>query len=360
MQNNTRNITYAAAIWEATDICLKRDKSVILIGEGVPDPKGIFGTTIGLQKKYGKERVFDMPVSENGLTGICIGLALSGIKPIMTHQRVDFSLLSCDQIINNAAKWYYMFGGKISVPIVIRMIIGRGWGQGAQHSQSLQATFAHIPGLKVVMPAAPYDVKGMLIAAVEDKNPVIVIEHRWLYNLSGPVPKRYYQADLHKSKLLREGNDISVVSTSYMTIESIKAADILKKEGISVEVIDARSIKPLDYSPMVKSVTKTRRLLVCDTGYRTLGVASEIVAGICEKISVNLKTPPRKITLPDLPTPTSWHSAEDYYPTYLDIIKKTLEMLKVAPDKIKNIIRKNKRPANLRSDVPDQSFTGPF
>src|SRR3989338_4204085 len=165
-----RSITYAEAINEALRQCLDKYPEVFLVGEGVPDPKGIFGTTLGLLKKYGRERVMDMPVSENGVTGICIGAALRGMRPIITHQRVDFSIYSIDQIVNVAAKWYSMFGGIQSVPIVIRMIVGRGWGQGAQHSQSLQATYAHFPGLKVVMPVTPYDAKGMLISSLEDSN----------------------------------------------------------------------------------------------------------------------------------------------------------------------------------------------
>ena len=174
-----REIKFGEAIREAIDICMRDDKSVFIIGEGVPDPRGIFGSTLGLKEKYGGDRVLDMPLSENGMTGVCIGAALKGMRPIMTHQRMDFALLSMDEIINNAAKWHYMFGGKINIPLVVRMIIGRGWGQGAQHSQNLQALFAHIPGLNVIMPTTPYDVKGLLISSVENNNPVIFIEHRW-------------------------------------------------------------------------------------------------------------------------------------------------------------------------------------
>ena len=167
-----RKITFAEAIREGTDQCMGNDSSVFIMGLGVPDPKGIFGTTTGLREKYGEKRVLDMPVSENGMTGIAIGSALTGMRPIMTHQRRDFMLLALDQIINNAAKWHYMFGGQMSVPLVVRLLVGQGWGQGPQHSQSLQAIFAHIPGLKVVMPFSPYDAKGLLVSAVEDNNPI--------------------------------------------------------------------------------------------------------------------------------------------------------------------------------------------
>lgn len=355
-----RKITYVQAIHEALDICLARDKSVFLVGEGVPDPKGIFGTTIGLQKKYGRNRVFDMPISENGLTGVCIGAAISGMRPILVHQRIDFSLLGFEQIVNNAAKWHYMFGGQVSVPLVVRMIIGRGWGQGAQHSQSLQALYGHIPGLKVVMPATAYDAKGMLIAAVEDPNPVIFIEHRWLHELSGDVPKKYYTQRLDKARILQKGKDITLVATSYMTVEGLKAAKVLEKEEISVELVDVRSIKPVDSQTIIDSVKKTGRLLVADTGYKTLGFASEAISQVCQKAFDFLKSPPQMITLPDLPTPTDAKEAEKYYPTYVDIIKITANMLKISPSRTKKIIEENKPRQILPSDIPDSSFTGPF
>ncbi len=355
-----REITYALAIREAIDLCLSKDPRVFVIGEGVPDPRGIFGTTLGLAKKYGSNRVMDMPVSENAITGVCIGAAIRGLRPIMTHQRMDFSLLSFDQIVNNAAKWHYMFGGKANVPLVIRMLIGRGWGQGAQHSQSLQAIYGHIPGLKVVMPTFPCDVKGMLIAAVYDDNPVIFIEHRWLYNIRGKVPEGFYKTNLSKAKVARKGKEMTIVASSYMVIESLKAAKILAKEKIEVEVIDAKSIKPVDWETIIKSVKKTGRLIVVDTGHQALGFSSEVIAGISERVFSSLVAPPRKIALPDTPTPTAWSAAEKYYPTYIDILKSVLEMLKIPNKKIKLILDKNKPDKNIRSDIPDKSFTGPF
>lgn len=355
-----RQITYAQAINEALDQSLARDKKVILIGEGVPDSKGLFGTTLGLQEKHGKNRVFDMPVSESGVTGICIGAAISGFRPVMTHQRIDFSLLSFDQIVNNAAKWFYMFGGKKSVPLVIRMIIGRGWGQGAQHSQALQGLYAHIPGIKVVMPYSPYDAKGMLIGAIADSNPVIFIEHRWLHNISCPVPEKYYRNDISKAHTITKGEDITVVASSYMTLESVKAEENLRQEGVSIEVIDLRSVKPIDIDPIIKSVKKTGKLLVADTGYQTLGIASEIIAQVCEEAITSLKLPPVKITLPDTPTPTSWKAAEKYYPTYMDIMEKILKMIGKPNSKIQVILKKYKPDGSIKSDVPDLSFKGPF
>ncbi|HEY9765762.1 MAG TPA: alpha-ketoacid dehydrogenase subunit beta, partial [Chroococcales cyanobacterium] len=220
---NRRELTYSQAINEALDQALERDPSVYLIGEGVPDPKGIFGTTLGLQEKFGSARVMDMPLSENGMTGVAVGSALMGLRPVMVHQRLDFALLALDQIVNHAAKWHYMFAGQQSVPLVIRLILGRGWGQGPQHSQSLHSWFAHIPGLKVVMPTTPHDAKGLLMKSIEDDNPVIFIEHRWLHDIKGEVPTEPYGVALGSCRVAREGKDLTIVSASYMTLEALKA-----------------------------------------------------------------------------------------------------------------------------------------
>ena len=238
----TRQIKFLEAIREAQDLCLGADPSVYIVGLGVPDPKGIFGSTIGLKEKYGAHRVLDMPLSENAMTGVATGSALVGMRPIITHQRVDFALLALDQIVNQAAKWHYMFGGAMKVPLVMRMVIGRGWGQGPQHSQSLQSWFAHIPGLRVVMPTTAYDAKGLLISSVEDDNPVVFLEHRWLYGISDAVPPDYYRVPLGKARVLRQGSDVTIASLSYMTIEALQAADILAGEGINAEVEDSARI----------------------------------------------------------------------------------------------------------------------
>ena len=355
-----RSITYAEAINEALRQCLDKYPEVFLVGEGVPDPSGIFGTTLGLQDKYGRERVMDMPVSENGLTGICIGAAISGLRPIMTHQRIDFSLLSFDQIVNCAAKWFYMFGGKRSVPLVIRMIIGRGWGQGAQHSQSLQSLYAHIPGLKVVMPASPSDAKGMLISAVKDKNPVIFIEHRWLHQITGLVPKNYFEANLNQAAVVKRGSDVTIIGISYMTIEALKAARILKIENINAEIIDLRSLKPIDMKTIIKSLKKTGRVVIADTGVKFLGIGAEILAQILEHDRNILKARPFRLSLPDLPTPTSFRLAENYYPTYKTLVEKIMAMAGKSDVYIKKIISSLKSKEEVYSDVPDKSFTGPF
>lgn len=349
-----RKLKFFEAIREAIDQSMEKDDSVFIIGEGVPDPKGIFGTTLGLQKKYGDKRVMDMPLSENALTGVCIGAAITGLRPILTHQRIDFSLLSIDQIINNAAKWHYIFGGQLKVPMVIRIVIGRGWGQGAQHSQNLQALFAHVPGLKVVMPTTAYDAKGLLISSIKDNNPVIFIEHRWLHNISDYVPEDYYSVPIGKGKIISKGKDITIAATSYMNVEAIKAADYLKKKKISVEVIDIRTLKPLDDEVIIKSVKKTGRLLVLDSGYYTGGFAGEIIARVSEKACKHLKSAPQRITLPDLPTPTSPGLTKYYYPGYSDIVKKVLSMLG------KQDVKVSFKEESVPLDKPDNSFTGPF
>ncbi|MBI3955826.1 alpha-ketoacid dehydrogenase subunit beta [Candidatus Gottesmanbacteria bacterium] len=354
-----REITYAAAIREAFDIALARDERVFLVGEGIPDPKGAFGTTTGLQETYGPSRVMDMPVAENGMTGVVIGAALGGMRPVLTHMRVDFSLLSMDQIVNTAAKWYFMFGQKQSVPIVIRMIIGRGWGQGPQHSQSLQALFAHIPGLKVVMPASPRDAKGLLLGSIADPNPVIFIEHRWLHGLTGEVPKGRYTVPIGASRVAREGGDMTIVAASYMTIEALRAAEALKDEGVSAEVVDVRSIRPLDSASILKSVQKTHRLIVADTGWKSFGIGAEIVAMVAEA-GVRLDKPPVRIALPDMPTPTSPFLARDYYPTSVDIVRDGLVMCGRGKQEAEKIVNAYTLTIQGNADQPDPTFTGPF
>lgn len=356
-----RKITYAQAIFEATDQAMNRDPRVFVIGEGVPDPKGIFGTTLGLQEKYGVDRVMDMPVSESGVTGVCIGAALRGMRPLMTHQRVDFSIYSIDQIVNVAAKWYAMFGGIQSVPIVIRMIVGRGWGQGAQHSQSLQATFAHFPGLTVLMPVTPYDAKGMLLTALTNPNPVVFIEHRWLHGIEGHVPEEYYLEPIGKARVALNGSDITFICSSYMVVECMKVATILRTIGISAEVIDVRTISPLDSASLISSVKKTGRVIVCDTGFASFGLSSEIIAQISKHAFSQLKLPPISISLPDSPTPTSWKMAEEYYPTYIHILTESMKMMGVKRELTKKILRvENENKKKIPSDVPDMRFTGPF
>lgn len=309
-----RGLTYREAILEATAQMLEADKSVFVMGEGVDDASGVFGTTKGLTDRFGKDRVMDTPLAENGLTGIAVGAAIAGMHPIFVHMRVDFTPLTMDQIINHASKWHYMFGGKLSCPLVIRSIIGRGWGSAAQHSQSLQALFTHIPGLKVVMPATPYDAKGLLRASVYDGNPVIIIEHRWLYEHMGHVPEEPYTVPIGKAIIRKPGKDVTVVATSHMVYESMLASDILKSEGIEAEVIDLRTLKPLDMPLIIESVKKTGKLVIADTGWKEGGIGAEVIARVTEEAFDYLKAPPQRVSLPDAPTPASSVLEKAYYP----------------------------------------------
>lgn len=352
----TKDMTYAEAIRDATAICLQRDPRTFLIGLGVPDPKGIFGTTSGLAEKFGADRVLDAPLSENALTGVVIGAALNGMRPILTHQRVDFALLSLEQIVNQAAKWFYMFDGRGgTVPIVIRLVIGRGWGQGPQHAQSLSSWFAHIPGLKVVAPASPADAKGMFIASVEDDNPVIFLEHRWLHGMRGPVPTGYHRAALEKCRVARKGRDVTVVASAHMLIEAMRAAEFASaRAGIEMEVVDVRCLNPLDFATIADSVRATKRLIVADDDSQHCGLAGEIVARVCES-GIQLDAPPVRVTWPDCPSPSSAALAEAFYPSDRDLFVAVAKLVGRGAELAGEF---PKRPCPV--DVPNLDFPGPF
>lgn len=347
-----RQITYHQALCEAVRLMMQADERVFIFGEGVPDPKVIFGSTAGLQEEFGDERVFDMPLSENGMTGVAIGAALAGMRPVMTHQRIDFTLLAMDQIVNHAAKRHYTSAGTQAVPVTIRSIIGRGWGQGSQHSQSLHALYAHIPGLKVVMPTTAHDAKGLLIASIEDNNPVMFIEHRWLYNIVGHVPEGIYRVPLGEAKVFREGSDLTIVAVSFMVLEALRVAETLAKDGIHAEVVDVRTLRPLDTKTILDSVRKTGRVIVADTGWESVGFSAEIIALVAENLHGHLKVPPKRIGLPDCPAPTTPALANYYYPRAVHIVAAAREQLGLPVDK-------SPEPQTL-FDVPDASFTGPF
>ena len=355
MAETERQLTYVQALNEALSLSMTRDPSVYVMGLGASDPDGVFGTTRGLVTKFGPKRVFDVPISESAMTGIAIGSALVGMRPVMTHIRLEFAILAMDQICNQAAKWHYMFGGQARVPLTIRMIVGRGWGQGPQHSQSLHAWFTHIPGLKVVMPSTVYDAKGLLMAAIADDNPVIFIEHRWLYNLSGYVPEGEYIVPLGQPKIIRPGRDVTIVSLSYSTLESLRAAEQLANEGIDAEVIDLRTLTPLDDTQILDSVRRTGHLVVVDQATLTSSFAGEIVARVTEKAFADLKSAPERVTLPDVPTPTARALSNYYYPTIGHIVAAAKRRLgKPVADPYASV-----RPDDLL-DIPDKSFTGPF
>ena len=322
-----RKLSYVAAIREALELALTHDERVFIMGQGVDDTSGMFGITLDLHKKYGEDRVFDTPLSENALTGIAIGAALSGMHPVYMHNRPDFLLLAMDQIVNHASKWSYMFGGCIHVPVVIWATVGRGWGGAAQHTQTLQGLFNHVPGLRLVMPSRPYDAKGLLITAIADNNPVIIIEHRWLLRQTGLVPEGLYSVPFGRGVIRRPGKDITIVAISYMVVEALLAAQELEQQGIDVEVIDPRTLRPLDEEIILGSVKKTGRLIVADTGWKTGGVSAEIATVVAEKGFDYLKAPVRRVASLDIPTPASSVLEAKFYPGKKDIISNCKEIL---------------------------------
>lgn len=315
-----RQLTYAQAIREGFAQLLERDKRVFAIGQGVWSPWYVGGSMRDLDTEFGRDRIIDSPVSEHAITGAAIGAAMAGMRPIVIHPRMDFMLLASDQIVNQAANWCYMFGGRVSVPVTIRAIINRGSQQAAQHSQAMHAWFAHVPGVKVVMPATPYDAKGLLIASVLDDNPVLYIDDRWLYDQMGEVPEEPYVVPIGKAALRRPGRDVTLVAISYMVAEAVTAAAALEQRGVDVEVIDLRSASPLDDDVVLSSVEKTGRLVVADAAWKTCGLAAEVAARVVARAFDALKAPVLRVTLPESPAPMSEPLEEAYYITTADII----------------------------------------
>jgi pyruvate dehydrogenase E1 component beta subunit len=323
-----RSIKYFQAINEGLREAMARSTDVFQIGVGINTPWYVGQTMVGLLDAYGEERMIDTPVSENGVMGVAVGAALTGKRPIVTFPRMDFMYYAMDQICNHAAVLSYSFGGRISLPVTIRGIINRGGEQGAQHSQALQAVFAHIPGIRVVMPADAFDAKGMLIAAVEQNSPVLYIDDRWLYDFADEVPEGYYTSPLSGAKILNQGTDITIVATSYMVVEARKAVDVLAQDGISAELIDVRCIKPIDSETILRSVSRTGKIVIADGGWKTCGVAAEIAAIVaCEGFSY-IKAPISRVTLPDIHAPASRELERCYYPSSTDIITESLKLLK--------------------------------
>lgn len=356
-----RTISYADAVREGLTLMTLRDPSVFMMAEGVDDPASMFGTTKGIAKAAGDHRVVEMPLSENALTGVAIGAAMSGRRPVISLQRVEFALLAIEQIVNNAAKAHYISNGQHKVPLVIRLVVGRGWGQGPEHSQSLEAMFALFPGLKVIMPTYPRDAKGMIIAAVEDDNPVICIEHRWCHYVMGHVPEGYYRESLTGPHAVQEGKDITIVSTSYMTLEAVRAADALRALGYSATVFDMRVLRPLNLDSVIESVRRTGRLLTVDTGWRKFGIGAEIVAEITAACFGQLKTAPARLGLPDHPAPSSRGLVPGFYTDTESILRTAGSMIGIARDKIENAVAAvNEKRKSLPIDIPDPFFKGPF
>jgi len=309
-----RTLTYVEAIREAHGQLLAADPRVFLVGQGLWSPWYAGGSLENLDREFGRERVLDTPISENAVTGMAVGAALAGMRPIVFHPRLDFLLLAMDPVINQAANWSYLFAGQASVPVVIRAVMNRGGEQGAQHSQALHAMFMHVPGLKTVMPATPADAKGLLLAAVADPNPVLYIDDRWLYSESGPVPEETYRTPIGEAAIRRAGCDVTIVGISWMAVQALKAAEMLAAEDIDAEVIDLRSLKPWDQARVLESARKTGRVIIADPGWRTAGASAEIAATVAAEAFHDLHAPVERVTLPDTPAPTSRAEEQAYYP----------------------------------------------
>jgi len=356
-----RTISLGEGIREGLIEAARRDRNVLIMAEGVDDPSSVYGTTKGIAEHAHPDQVIEMPISENGLMGVAIGAAMMGKRPVISLHRVEFALLAIEQLFNNAAKTHYVSNGVHRVPLVVRMVIGRGWGQGPEHSQSLEAVFAHVPGLKVLMPAMPADTKGMMIAAVEDDNPVVVIEHRWCHYATGDVPEGYYTSPLDGPHRIRKGSDVTLVASSYMTLESMRAADALHETGVSADVFDLRVLRPLNLDPIIESVQRTGRLITVDTGFRMYGVGAEIVSEITQRAFPSLKSAPRRIGLPPHPTPSSRGLVVGYYPDAQRIVGEIAASLGLPDDKTAAVQAElTEQRKEIPVDVPDPFFRGPF
>ena len=323
-----RKITYAEAIREALRQEMKRDENIFLIGEDIGIYGGAFGVTYGLINEFGEERVRDTPISELAIVGTSLGAAITGMRPIAEIMFMDFTTLAMEQIVNQAAKMKYMFGGKAKIPMVIRTPAGSGTGAAAQHSQSLEAWFTHVPGLKVVMPSTPYDAKGLLISSIRDDNPVIFIEHKLLYKISGEVPEEEYEIPLGVADIKREGEDLTIIATSIMVQRAISASKELKKEGISVEILDPRTLKPYDKKTIIESIKKTGKVIIVHEACKTSGFGAEIAAMISESESFDyLDAPIRRLGGLDIPIPYNRNLEKHAVPQTEDIINATKELI---------------------------------
>lgn len=323
----TKRLNYGQAIHAALTHAMEKDPTVFVMGIGVDDHKAVFGTTRGFVERFGRARVFDTPISEGAMTGIAVGAALGGMRPVHVHIRADFLYLAMDQLLNIAAKWSSMSGGRASVPLVIRAVIGRSWGQGAQHSQSPQSMFMHVPGIKVAMPTTPADAQGLLLAAIEDPNPVVLLEHRLLYNLVGDVPATPVAVPFGRAVVRREGADLTIVAGSHMAVESLKAAEFLAKHGVSAEVVDPVTLVPLDRDAILRSLAKTGRLLVVDSSWTTCGASAEIAALAAEKGFDSLAAPVRRLGMQPVVCPVSKPLEKAFYPNAETIAAEAFSML---------------------------------
>ncbi len=324
-----RVMTYVNAVNEALALALEHDPRVFVLGQGVDDPSAMFGTTRGLQQQFGRQRVFDTPLSEEGMMGVSTGAAMNGLRPVYMHNRPDFVLLAFNQLVTHAAKYHFMDNGETTVPLVVWAAIGRGWGSGAQHSQAIHGMLLGVPGLKIVMPSTPYDAKGLLLSAIVDNNPVCVFEHRWLMKKDGIVPDGLYRVPIGKGVYRRRGHAVTIVGVSHAIELGEQAANRLATEGIDAEVIDLRTVKPLDEAIILESLHKTGRIVAVDTAWMKGGLCAEIGCLVAEKGFADLKAPVRRVGLPDIPTPAGYTLEQFYYPDAARIAAAARELVQL-------------------------------
>ena len=323
-----KNISYAEAIREGTLQAMQMSKKVMVMGQLIDFKSGIFGTTTGLVEKFGNKRVRDFPVAESLMTSAGIGAAITGSRVILVHMRIDFMLYSFDAIVNWMSLWRFKSNNKSQVPLVIRAIVGRGWGQGPQHSKSFHSWFSNLPGINVAMPTTAFDAKGLLLESIFGNNPTIIIEHRSLFNLKDNVPIEPYRVRFGKAVVRKKGKDVTLVAIGVMLIDSLKAAYELKSQGISVEVIDPITLSPLDRKTIINSVKKTGRLVVVDPSWTSFGASSEIITTVVESNIKNMKSKPLRVNLPDSHTPMSSALEDKFYTNKNDIIRAIKKAIK--------------------------------
>lgn len=314
--------SYADALKQGLSQAMELDEKVIVIGQLVDYAPGVFGSTTGLAERFGAERVRDFPVAESAMTALGIGAAIAGMRPVLVHHRLDFMLYSIDAIVNWLSLWRFKSNGRSSAPVTIRAIVGRGWGQGPQHSKSLHAWFAHVPGLKVAMPATAFDAKGLLLESIFGQDPVLMIEHRSLFGLKDRVPELPYRVRFGRAAIRRSGEQVSLVAAGVMVPFALRVAALLAEQGVSAEVIDLRTVAPLDHETVSRSVEKTGRLVVLDPAWLSFGMAAEVVARVAERHGRNLRADPLRICHPDSHTPMSSALETVYYPREADAVKK--------------------------------------
>jgi acetoin:2,6-dichlorophenolindophenol oxidoreductase subunit beta len=327
-RSSERTLRYVDALREAVEQEMERDERVFLFGLDVDDHKAILGSTRGLQDRFGKKRVFNTPLSEDAMTGVAIGAAMAGLRPIHVHIRMDFLLLCMNQLVNIAAKAHYMYGGATSVPLVVRSMIGKSWGQGAQHSQALHAMFAHVPGLKVVMPSNAHDAKGCMIAAIRDNNPVMFIEHRLLYGTEAFVPEESFEVPFGQARTVVEGGDATIVGISNMVVECLRAQELLREIGIHAEVIDPISLVPLDIDTILRSALRTKMLVIVDNGWTSCGISAEIVARVLESAGPRAGITVKRIGFAPTTCPTTPTLEDQFYPNPSTIAQTVHRMLR--------------------------------